>query len=123
MNHYDQTSPHFRPPRHPKNSNFAAGDLIHKEDLTRVVQIDFILGFINWDDSVDMFISGVDIKRYRGFIMVNMRDISKEHYKCFSWIYRKYDVYLVGVDDGYCLYKLGKGLKVIKKIIGLKGLN
>ena len=40
--------------------------------------------------------------------MVNMRDISKEQYKCFSWIYRKYDVYLVGVD-GYWLYELGKG--------------
>ena len=58
---------------------------------------------------MDMFISAVEIKRYRGSIMINMREISKEYIKCFSWIYRKYDVYSVGVDDGYCLYELGKG--------------
>ena len=58
---------------------------------------------------MELFITALGKKRYRGFAMVNIREIDKEDCKCCSWVYRKYDLYLVAVDDGDCLYELGKG--------------
>ncbi|GKD31632.1 urease isoform X2 [Tanacetum coccineum] len=106
----DDNAPLYTPrPLHPtgKDANFAAGDLTDANDVDEVVTMEFIVGVTVWDDFIVRFATEVEINRYRGFIRLKIY-VDKKSEKYFSWFFRKYDVYLVAIDDGLCLYELGE---------------
>lgn len=89
---------------HPVNQNYAAADVTNLEkDLNHVASIRYRLGIDHWGKFVIRFLKEIMVDRYYGFIRLYI-DIGKNSY---SNIFRKFDLYIVGLHDGINLYELG----------------
>ncbi|GJT85810.1 urease isoform X2 [Tanacetum coccineum] len=99
--------PIFTPPRHRRRTSpwdYAAPQLTKiAPDDNHVKRMDYIFGETDFEVFMQDFVGNVNIDRLTGLIRVFLHLENTE----FSWIFRKLDVYLIGVHDGYDLYELG----------------
>ncbi|GKB93288.1 hypothetical protein Tco_0979425 [Tanacetum coccineum] len=82
----------------------AAVELTDINDDDRVTIMNYILDETNWADFMSDFVE--EIKNNREVGIIKLRVLAD---RIFSWVFRKLDVCLVGVEDGdgEILYELG----------------
>ncbi|GKB44055.1 hypothetical protein Tco_0888997 [Tanacetum coccineum] len=88
---------------------YAAAELTDINDNDRVSIMNYIFDETNWADFMSDFVGEIENNREVGFIKVPVRHLAD---RIFSWVFRKLDVCLVGVEDGdgEVLYELGDGI-------------
>ncbi|GJU50803.1 mRNA-capping enzyme-like protein isoform X2 [Tanacetum coccineum] len=86
---------------------YAAAELTDINDNDRVSIMNYIFDETNWADFMSDFVGEIENNREVGFIKVPVRHHLAD--RIFSWVFRKLDVCLVGVEDGdgEVLYELG----------------
>ncbi|GKD43865.1 hypothetical protein Tco_1268510 [Tanacetum coccineum] len=86
---------------------YVAAELTDINDNDRVSIMNYIFDETNWADFMSDFVGEIENNREVGFIKVPVRHHLAD--RIFSWVFRKLDVCLVGVEDGdgEVLYELG----------------